>query len=290
MTRQGFLRAMQSMPERAFRDRLRKELEMNANVMVGNPAPAGFTAVTAYPVLPRGSGAAFLAFVQRAFGAEEILKVPRPDGSLMHAEVRLSGCVLECGEASDQFPAAPVCLHYYVPDVEAAYRAALAAGAESLYEPAERPYGDKEAGVRDVAGNSWFLATHQGAHYIMEPLRSLTPYLMVTGAARLIEFLKEGLGAEPIDVDSGPEGRIPHAKIRVGDAVLELSDGSPQWPASAIGLHYYVADADAACARAVAAGGVLISPPRDQPYGERSGTVRDPAGNSWYIAQLLEAR
>ncbi|MBL8213171.1 MAG: VOC family protein [Bryobacterales bacterium] len=290
MTRQSFLRAMQWMPERSFRNRLRKELEMSAHEMVKSPAPAGFTAVTAYPVLPRGTAEAFLTFVEQAFGAENTMRVPRPDGSLMHAEIRMSGCVLECGESNEQFAPAPVCLHYYVPDVDAAYQAALKAGAESLYEPTSRPYGDREAGVRDVAGNSWFLATHQGEHYIMEPLRSLTPYIMANGAARLIEFLKEGLGAEAIYVGSSPEGRIPHAKIRIGDTVLEFSDASPQWPATPVGLHYYVEDADAACERAVAAGGELISPPRDQPYGERSGTVKDPSGNSWYIAQLLQPR
>lgn len=263
---------------------------MTANTMIQSPAPAGFTAVTAYPVLPAGTGAAFLSFLQQAFGAEEIMRVPRPDGSIMHAEVRINGCVLECGEANEVFRATPAALHYYVPDVDAAYRAALAAGAESLYTPAEREYGDREAGIRDVAGNSWFLATHKGAHYVMEPLRALTPYLMVNGAARLIEFLKQGLGAEAIYVGSSPEGRIPHAKIRIADTVLELSDASTQWPATPIGLHFYVADADAACEKAVAAGGVLASPPRDQPYGERSGTVTDPAGNSWYIAQLLQAR
>jgi PhnB protein len=83
-----------------------------------------------------------------------------PDGIVHHAKMRIGDSVLEMGEAHGQFPAMPLNLHLYVPDADAVYRQALAAGATSVREPVDEPYGDRMAGVRDAFGNVWWIATH----------------------------------------------------------------------------------------------------------------------------------
>jgi PhnB protein len=115
---------------------------------------------------------------------------------------------------------------------------------------------------------------------------AVTPYLVVDGAARLIDFLVQGLGGseELRHVDGGC---IAHAQVRLGDSMLMLSDATPAWPSMPCSLYLYVDDADAAMARALAAGATLVMEVGDKPYGDRQGGVRDPAGNVWWLSQRL---
>jgi PhnB protein len=99
-------------------------------------------------------------FVKRAFGAEEIAKHASPDGVVHHAEVRLGDAVLEMGEAHGPYQRMESMFYLYVPDADAVYRTALAAGAKSIQEPKDQPYGDRNAGVTDPFGNTWYIATH----------------------------------------------------------------------------------------------------------------------------------
>lgn len=101
-----------------------------------------------------------IAFVKRAFGAEEIAKYASPEGVVRHAEIRVGDAVLEMGEANGPYQPMPSTFYLYVPDVDATYRKALSAGAKSIQEPADQPYGDRNAGVADVFGNTWYIATH----------------------------------------------------------------------------------------------------------------------------------
>jgi uncharacterized glyoxalase superfamily protein PhnB len=119
--------------------------------------------------------------------------------------------------------------------------------------------------------------------YVPEGFRSLTPYLIVQGAARLIEFMKQAFGAEArLRVDL-PDGTIRHATVRIGDSVVELADGGGPWTPEPAAIHLYVEDADATYARAMAAGATSLIPPTDMPYGDREADVKDPLGNHWYI-------
>jgi PhnB protein len=124
--------------------------------------------------------------------------------------------------------------------------------------------------------------------YKPEGFHSVTPYLTVKGAAKLLDFLKQAFGAEELDRHLEPSGRIAHACVRIGDSMLELSDGTEQWPPMPGALHIYVPDVDASHQRAVQAGGTSVQEPTDQFYGERSSAVRDMCGNSWYIATQTE--
>jgi PhnB protein len=103
----------------------------------------------------------------------------------------------------------------------------------------------------------------------------------------LLEFTKQAFGAEETFRTVGPAGGL-HGEVRIGDSMLMVGGGIPGKEFKATpkthALHIYVEDADAVCKKALAAGATLIDEPRDQEYGERSGSVKDPAGNIWYIA------
>jgi PhnB protein len=86
--------------------------------------------------------------------------VARPDGSIGHAEVRIGDSMVMLGQARDEWKARPGTLYLYVPDVDATYRRALAAGGASLREPTTQVYGDRSGGVEDPVGNQWWMATH----------------------------------------------------------------------------------------------------------------------------------
>lgn len=135
--------------------------------------PAGFHTVT--PGLCVTDAARLIEFVCGTFDAEVRDRTERPDGKIMHAELRIGDSLIEMSDATDRFPPRPCNLHIYVPDAEATYRRALSNGARSLYEPVNQFYGDREAGIEDPAGNYWFIATH---------VEDLTPEEMAARMAR----------------------------------------------------------------------------------------------------------
>ena len=125
---------------------------------------------------------------------------------------------------------------------------------------------------------------------------AITPYLVIDGAARAIDFYKDVFGAtERMRMPAG-EGRIGHAELAIGGSVLMLSDTCPQMKAFApvpgasapLSLHLYVTDVDAVVARAVAAGAVVEHPVENKFYGDRSGGIVDPFGHHWHVATHVE--
>jgi uncharacterized glyoxalase superfamily protein PhnB len=121
---------------------------------------------------------------------------------------------------------------------------------------------------------------------------TLTPYLTVRDAIRAIQFYKDAFGAEEIGVMKGPDGKVMHAEIRIGDSLVMLGDESPQFGAlsplsiggSGMGLHVYVEDVDSAFDRAIRAGGTVEMPVTDMFWGDRYGKLTDPFGHKWSIA------
>jgi PhnB protein len=101
-------------------------------------------------------------FVTGVLGGSVLMRLDREDGSLMHASLSIGDSVVMLGSAGDTFPGFPVWLHVYVPDVDATYRRALERGAESVQEPSEKGDGDRRGGIKDPAGNTWWIATHVG--------------------------------------------------------------------------------------------------------------------------------
>lgn len=102
----------------------------------------------------------FISFLKRAFNAEEVAKYASPNGVVNHAVVRVGDSVLEMGEAHGKYQPMEPMFYIYVPNMEAVYRQAIAAGATSFQEPTDQPYGDRNAAVKDPFGNKWYIATH----------------------------------------------------------------------------------------------------------------------------------
>jgi PhnB protein len=113
---------------------------------------------------------------------------------------------------------------------------------------------------------------------------TVTPYLIVDGAARLIDFLEEVFDAQEVERLAAPGDRIGHAEVRIGDSVVMIGDSRGEYQPMQMMLYVYVDDVDATYQRALAVGAA----PADQFYGDRSGGVRDPFGNSWWIATHVE--
>lgn len=125
---------------------------------------------------------------------------------------------------------------------------------------------------------------------------SVTPYLMIRGAAAAIDFYKAAFGAvEELRLD-GPDGKVGHAEIRIGDSALMLADECPEAMASSpttlggpgLTLMIYVPDSDRVFAQALAAGGKELRPMKTQFYGDRSGSLVDPFGHIWTISTHVE--
>lgn len=119
--------------------------------------PAGFHTLNIYAIVEGADR--LLEFVKTVFGATERMRMPLPDGKLAHAEVQIGDSVLELADASAEWPAMPASLHVYVPDIDAVYEAALAAGAVSVAPPSDKFYGERSGSVRDPVGNLWHIAT-----------------------------------------------------------------------------------------------------------------------------------
>ena len=125
---------------------------------------------------------------------------------------------------------------------------------------------------------------------------AVTPYLTILGAAQAIEFYKKAFGAEELMRMPMPDGRIAHAEIRIGGAIVMLHDESPEWKAfspqtvgdTSVSIMLYVEDVDAVCKRALEAGATSTMEVADQFYGDRAGGLKDPFGHKWHVATHVE--
>jgi uncharacterized glyoxalase superfamily protein PhnB len=114
---------------------------------------------------------------------------------------------------------------------------------------------------------------------------SLSPYLMVQGAQRTIDFLTQAFGATELRRFDGPDGTIMHVELRIDDGIVMLSDGGEKFPPFPAWVHLYVADVDLVYRRALAAGGVSVQEPKQQSGDpDRRGGVTDPGGTTWWIS------
>jgi uncharacterized glyoxalase superfamily protein PhnB len=120
--------------------------------------PAGYSSVSPYLVV---TGAQRVVdFLKQAFDGTELRRYDRPDGTIMHTEVKIDDTVVMIADASEQFPSYPSSMHVYVPDADDTYRRALAAGGVAIEEPKQRPGDpDRRGGVKDPSGNSWWVST-----------------------------------------------------------------------------------------------------------------------------------
>lgn len=125
---------------------------------------------------------------------------------------------------------------------------------------------------------------------------SITPYLIINGAAKALDFYQQAFGATELMRMAGADGKVGHAEIKIGDSIIMLADEHPEmgfrspksYGGTPVGLCIYVADVDKRVQTAVAAGATLTRPVQDQFYGDRSGQLTDPFGHHWTIATHVE--
>ena len=283
--------------------------------------PVAAVRVSASPRLAFRDPAKAIEFYKQTLGAKEVFRF-EVGGTIPHAELRIGESAINVtGEwpeggrfSAETLGGSPISITIQVPDVDAFAEHAVAAGMKLVREPRDQFYGHRDATLEDPFGYSWGVFTvkeemsgeemHRrmkgmttgpeggkpresgGVSPIPRGFRMVTPYLVAADGLELLEFTKQGLGAEELMRAVMPTG--VHAEVRLGDTTLMMGGGlaGKKFPGTLQpnALHIYVEDADAVTQKAVAAGATLIDPVRDQEYGERSSTVRDQAGNYWYIA------
>jgi PhnB protein len=292
---------LRDLPRTDFKTRLQNELERKASMSTAagtresgdksphskvNPIRKGFRTVT--PYLTVADLHREIDFIKKVFGAEgKIYGIGSAGG--FHSEYKIGDSMLMIGGggkgSSWQGSPTPGAVHLYVEDVDAVYERALQAGATSLMPPTDLEYGERGAAIEDVGGNRWYIATSHGPRYIPEGVTNLMPYLHPQGAPKMIEFLKQAFAAKEIAVYQSPDGIVHHAKIGIGDSIIEMGEAHEQWQPMPMMFMLYVEDCDAWYARAMKAeGAVSLSEPADQSYGGRVGAVKDPFDNMWYIS------
>lgn len=133
---------------------------------------------------------------------------------------------------------------------------------------------------------------------IPQGFHTITPYLVIKGAAQAIEYYKKVFGATELVRMNGPDGKVGHAELQIGDSRLMLADENPQMGqghasattigSSPVSLYVYLPNVDDVIARASAAGAKVLRPAEDQFYGDRSGFIQDPFGHLWGVATHIE--
>ncbi len=123
---------------------------------------------------------------------------------------------------------------------------------------------------------------------VPDGFHTITPYLIVDNVEKQIAWMQTALNAEEMHSSPGPDGRIMHAQLKVGDSIMMLGRAAEAWPAQRTTFYLYVEDSDAWYARAMEAGSESVMEPTDQFYGDRSGGVTGPSGNGWWFSTHKE--
>jgi PhnB protein len=318
--------ALYGLPREDFRTHLKTDLERRIS-MASKPAMTAGVRQSVTPYLAVKGAAEAIEFYKKVFGATETMRLVGPDARIGHAEVRIGNSSIylsdeypEYGSIGPQVAGgSPVKINLSVPDVDAVAARAVEAGAKMLRPVQDQFYGERSGQFEDPFGHVWMVSTtieelspaemqdrvnaimkKDGAagspekpapavKPIREGFHTITPYLIVSNAARLIDFLKEGFGAvEKFRVARPGTALIMHAEVKIGDSMLELADANDEFPARLCGIHLYVPDTDALYQRALKAGATSLRTPEDAPYGDRTAAVKDPSGNSWFIATHIK--
>lgn len=131
-------------------------------------------------------------------------------------------------------------------------------------------------------------ARKPGVSAVPKGYHTVTPYLIVDGGTKLLDFLTRALDAKVSSVMKMPDGKVGHAEVKIGDSFLMISDSMPGQNAQPTMLYLYVEDADAAFKKALGAGATQVQEIKDQFYGDRAGCFKDPSGNTWWLATHIE--
>ncbi len=235
------------LPGEDFRARLKADLvgatlpreEAEAEEAAEKGVPPGSPSVVPYLVLERAPE--MVDFLERTFGAEVLYRMPSAPGGGFHAEVRLGDAHLMMGGMPGMpFPEIPRLSTSTFPTstpVPARGRGGLARD----LPPTDQFYGDRESGVKDPFGDTWYIATHKaGPSHIPRGLLTVTPFLQVRGVDGLLDFAKSAFGAATVERHADPEGIVLHAVMKVEGSMVELGEAHGPFPAIPAMLYVYV--------------------------------------------------
>jgi PhnB protein len=291
---------LRDLPSENFKARLKTALAMksepvkksdlrgkeNVSTTTVSPIRRGFHTIT--PYLQVMAVEEVINFVKQAFGGRELFRAPGGAGGI-HAEMRVGDAMLMIGGGGTwEGPARPAGMLIYVDDADETYRRAMEAGATSIHAPVDQPYGDREGSVTDAAGNNWYITTRRVADYAPAGHGDILLGFMPKGAAQFIDFLASAFGAETIMRHDAPNGTVGHARIRVGNSIVMVSEPHGRYQPMPAGVYMYVENADETYERAIRAGATVLYPIGDMPYGDRMGGVADAFGNEWYISTHIK--
>ena len=230
--------------------------------------------------------AELIDFVTQSFGAIEHFRATGSAGG-MHAEVSIGDSIVMIGGAEHIEPK-PTAIHLYVPNVDEVYERALKAGAKSLMPVVDQSYGERSGGVEDPQGNRWYIATTFVPLQTIAPdLHTVTVYFHPIGAQRFIDFVSDAFGGKEL-MRHAEGDMIMHAKVQIGDSVIELGEARYPTQSMPTAIYLYVNDVDTMYEQALKAGGTSMLAPTDQSYGDRNAWIKDPFDNVWYIAAPLK--
>jgi PhnB protein len=310
---------LRNLPRESFKVRLKSELLKGRKTMSTVAEPVASVHSSASPRLTFKDTAKAIEFYKSAFGATETMRF-EVGGKIPHAQIMIGESAIMLTEewpegnrfSPETLGNSPVMMSLGVPDVDKFFAHAIGAGAKTVIPIADQFYGRREGTLQDPFGYLWSVSTVTEEMSVEEMHRRMnamtkgdkvskkpavdpiphgfhmvTPYLVAEDGPALLEFTKQAFEAEETFRTIGSAGGL-HAEVRIGDSMLMVGGGIPgrefRSTPKTHALHLYVEDADAVCKKALASGATLIDEPRDQEYGERSGSVKDLAGNIWYVA------
>ena len=315
---------LRDLPREKFKARLKSELLEGRKTMSTFAEPIAAVHTTATPRLTFKDAAKAIEFYKQAFGAKENMRfevggsIPHADITIGDSRIILSEEWPEGGRFSaETLGSSPVQLSLQVEDVDSFAKRAVTAGLKTILPLKDQFYGRREGSFVDPFGYTWNISTVKEEMSVdemhrrmkgmttgpeggkmsakdevkVDPVppgfRMVSPYLVAEDGPALLDFASKAFGAEELFRTATPGGGV-HGEVRIGDSMLMIGGGVPgqKFPGSLHpnALHLYVEDTDAVFKQALAAGATSIDAPRDQDYGERSATVKDAAGNFWYIA------
>jgi PhnB protein len=313
---------LRRLPREDFKARLKADLERKSSMATMTQPPA-IVRSAASPRLTFKDATKAIDFYKNAFGAKETFRFETESG-IGHAEMMIGDSVIMLSEewpeggrySAETLGHSPVSMAINVPDVDTFVEHAGTVGAKLVRPIADQFYGYREGTLLDPFGYTWSVRALKEEMSVEEMHRrfremmkaqardkerkkpsvdpvpkgysTITAYVVAQDADGLIDFIKKTFDAEEL-FRSGPgsEGGL-HCEVRIGDSMLMVGGGGAgmKWRGAPMptAFHIYVPDCDATYARALEAGATSLHEPIDQFYGERSGAVKDAAGNFWYIA------
>jgi len=313
---------LRRLPREDFKARLKADLERKSSMATMTQPPAAVRSTARSAASPRltfKNATKAIEFYKNAFGAKETFRFELGSG-IPHAEMMIGDSVIMLTEEwpeGDRYSAetlgnSPVGMAITVPDVDTFVEHASAAGAKLVRPISDQFYGYREGTLLDPFGYTWSVRALKEEMSVEEMHRrfremmveqkkkkpavdpvpkgysTITAYVVAQDADGLIDFIRKTFDAEEL-FRSGPgsEGGL-HCEVRIGDSMLMVGGGGAgmKWRGTPMptAFHIYVPDCDVTYARALEAGATSLHEPADQFYGERSGAVKDAAGNFWYIA------